>query len=206
MKPREGETLEPYLERLTDALVLSFVKQEFDAGRVTPPGIAPLLVRLDQERSEAANGATSGLAGSQHDELRVSLLCEKFWNAHAGARESENIAEPRCVVRSRDRGGSHFWNRWPTPRKKRNPTRRGARVAPCCWPMRAAWNRKRARRAATVAAGLAEIAPQIERLWPHPSATDFGRGIVHALLLETSPGIAGSAFRGGREIWRAFRW
>jgi hypothetical protein len=47
----------------------------------------------------------------------------------------------------------------------------------------------RARRA--VAAGLSEITPQIERLWPHTSATDFGRGIVHALLLETSPGIAG---------------
>jgi hypothetical protein len=29
------------------------------------------------------------------------------------------------------------------------------------------------------------------RLWPHPSATEFGRGIVQALLLESSPGIAG---------------
>ena len=47
----------------------------------------------------------------------------------------------------------------------------------------------KARRA--VAAGLAEIAPQMERLWPHSSAADFGRGIVQALLLETSPGIAG---------------
>ena len=43
----------------------------------------------------------------------------------------------------------------------------------------------------TVAAGLAEIAPQMERLWPHPSAADFGQGIVQALLWETSPGIAG---------------
>jgi hypothetical protein len=43
----------------------------------------------------------------------------------------------------------------------------------------------------SVAAGLAEIAPQIERWWPHPSVADFGRGIVQALLVETSPGIAG---------------
>ncbi len=43
----------------------------------------------------------------------------------------------------------------------------------------------------TVAAGLAEIAPQMERLWPHPSIADFGPGVVHALLQETSPGIAG---------------
>jgi len=47
----------------------------------------------------------------------------------------------------------------------------------------------KARRA--VAVGLSEIAPQLERLWPHPSAPDFGRGIVQALLAETSPGIAG---------------
>src|SRR5260370_18309382 len=43
----------------------------------------------------------------------------------------------------------------------------------------------------TVASGLAELAPQIERLWPHPSIADFGKGVVQALLLETSPGIAG---------------
>ena len=42
VKPREGETLEPYLERLTDELVLAFVKQEFDAGRTTPPGLAAI--------------------------------------------------------------------------------------------------------------------------------------------------------------------
>ena len=53
VKPREGETLEPYLERLADELVLAFVKQEFDAGRTTPPGLVPLLVRLDQERGQA---------------------------------------------------------------------------------------------------------------------------------------------------------
>ncbi len=32
-RPREGETLEPYLERLADALVLAFVKQEFECRR-----------------------------------------------------------------------------------------------------------------------------------------------------------------------------
>ena len=55
VKPREGETFEPYLGRLTDALMLAFVKQEFDAGRVTPPELIPLLIRLDQERNEAVH-------------------------------------------------------------------------------------------------------------------------------------------------------
>ena len=35
VKPREGETLEPYLGRLADALMLAFVRQEFEAGRTT---------------------------------------------------------------------------------------------------------------------------------------------------------------------------
>src|ERR1035437_9021381 len=33
VKPREDEAIEPYLERLADALVISFVKQEFETGR-----------------------------------------------------------------------------------------------------------------------------------------------------------------------------
>ncbi len=81
VKPREGETLEPYLQRLTDELVLAFVKQEFHAGRTTPPALVPLLVLLDQERGQADNTGTSRFGGSQHDELRVSILCEKFWNS-----------------------------------------------------------------------------------------------------------------------------
>ncbi len=62
VKPREGESLEPYLGRLADALVLAFVKQEFEAGRVSPPGLVPLLIRLDQERSETtvSEGARFG--------------------------------------------------------------------------------------------------------------------------------------------------
>src|SRR5665213_3455619 len=37
VRPREGEALGSYLERLTEELVLAFVKQEFRAGRTKPP-------------------------------------------------------------------------------------------------------------------------------------------------------------------------
>src|SRR5665213_3499065 len=81
VRPREGESVGPYLERLTDELVLSFVEQEFNAGRANLPGIGPLLVRLDKERGQADNTGTARFGGSQHDELRVAHLCEKFWNS-----------------------------------------------------------------------------------------------------------------------------
>jgi hypothetical protein len=190
VKPREGETLEPYLGRLADALVLAFVKQEFDAGRVAPPEIMPLLIRLDRERSEAAIGDNRRFGGAQHSEMRVAEFCDKFWNTLPARVKAK-------IVRSGD-----VWSvpaavvaRFLEPlaeaaeTKKSDAAGREGRAVLLAYARCLESEEGKARRA--VAAGLAEIAPQMERLWPHSSATEFGRGIVRALLLETSPGIAG---------------
>jgi hypothetical protein len=190
VKPREGETLEPYLDRLTDELVLAFVKQEFRAGRITPPGLVPLLVRLDQERGQTDNTGTNRFGGSQHDELRVSILCEKFWNS----LPARVIAK---TLRSRDAWcvPANVVARFLEPlavaaeKMKADAAAREGRVVLLAYAQCLESEESKARRA--VAAGLAEIAPQVDRLWPHPSATDFGKGIVQSLLLESSPGIAG---------------
>jgi hypothetical protein len=190
VKPREGETLKPYLDRLTDELVLAFVKQEFQAGRVTPPLLAPMLIQLDRERGQADSAGINRFGGSQHDELRVSILCEKFWNALPARVKGKTL-------RSRDA--------WCVPatvvarfleplaasaeKKKSDAAAREGRTVLLAYAKCLEAEEGKARRA--VAAGLAEIAPQMERLWPHSSAADFGRGIVQALLRETSPGIAG---------------
>ena len=190
VKPREGETLKPYLERLSDELVLAFVNQEFNVGRTTPPGLAPLLVRLDEERGQADNTGNSRLGGSQYDEVRVSALCEKFWNALPAQVKGK-------VLRSRDAWcvPSSVVARYLEPlalaaeKKKADAAAREGRAVLLAYARCLESEESKARR--TVAAGLAEIAPQTERLWPHPSAADFGRGIVQALLRENSPGIAG---------------
>src|SRR5579864_5526143 len=190
VKPREGETLEPYVERLTDELVLAFVRQEFNSGRTTPEGLVSLLVRLDQERGQADNTGTSRFGGSQHDELRVSVLCEKFWNAQPARVKAKTL-------RSRDAWcvPATVVARYLEPlaaaaeKKKADAAAREGRAVLLAYARCLESEESKARRA--VAAGLAEIAPQLERLWPHPSAPDFGRGVVQALLLEASPGIAG---------------
>ncbi len=190
IKPREGETLEPYLERLTDELVLAFVNQEFNAGRATPPALAPLLVRLDQERGQADNTGNSRLGGSQHDEMRVSVLCEKFWNALPARVKAKTLRSrdawcvPATVV-------ARYLEPLAiaTEKKKADAAAREGRAVLLAYARCLESEESKARRA--VAAGFAEIAPQTERLWPHSSAADFGRGIVQALLLENSPGIAG---------------
>lgn len=190
VQPREGETLDPYLARLTDELVMCFVKQEFDSGRTTPPRLAPLLVRLDQERGQTDNTGTTRFGGTQHDELRVSRLGEKFWNA----LPARVIAK---TLRSRDAWcvPSAVVARFLEPlaaaaeKKKSDAAARAGRAVMLAYGRCLESEESKARRA--VATGLSEIGPQLERLWPHPSAADFGRGVVEALLKETSPGIAG---------------
>jgi hypothetical protein len=191
VRPREGETLEPYLERLTDELVLAFVKQEFHADRITPPEVAPLLIRLDRERIAAGGHQTRRFGGgSQYDELRVSLLNEKFWNALPARMKGRTLRGPNawCVPAA-------VIGRFLEPlaasaeKKKSDAAARAGRSVLLAYAKCLESEEGKARR--PVAAGLSEIGPQIERLWPHASAADFGRGIVQALLAETSPGIAG---------------
>lgn len=190
VRPREGETLAPYLERLTDELVLAFLKQEFHAGRTTPPGLLPLLVRLDRERGQADNSGATRFGGSQHDELRVSVLCEKFWNAQPARVKGK-------ILRSHDAWcvPANVVGRFLEPlaaaaeKKKSDAAARAGRSVLLTYARCLESEESKARRA--VAAGIAEIAPQLERLWPHSSAADFGRGVVQALLNENSPGIAG---------------
>ncbi len=190
VKPREGETLEPYLNRLTDELVLAFLKQEFNSGRTTPQGLVPLLVRLDQERGQADNTGANRFGGSQHDELRVSLLCEKFWNAQPARVKGKTLRSrdawcvPAAVV-------ARFLEPLASAaeKKKSDAAAREGRAVLQAYARCLESEENKARRA--VATGLAEIAPQLERLWPHSSSIEFGRGIVKALLVESSPGIAG---------------
>ncbi|HEX4862347.1 MAG TPA: PilZ domain-containing protein [Rhizomicrobium sp.] len=190
VKPRESESLALYIERLTDELVLAHVTQEFNAGRTAAPELIPLLVRLDQERGRADANGNGPFGGSQHDEVRVSMLCERFWNA-LPARVTGKI------LRSGDA--------WCVPppvvtcflepltaaaeKKKSDAAGRAGRSVLLAYARCLESEENKARRA--VAVGLSDIAPQLERLWPHPSIADFGRGVVQALLVETSPGIAG---------------
>jgi hypothetical protein len=190
VKPREGETLEPYLGRLSDALILAFVKQEFEAGRTAPPELKPLLVRLDQVRNEALNTGAIRFGSAQHDETRVASLCERFWAMLPAREKAKTLRRPDswCVPAA-------VAAKYLEPLalaaegKKSEAAGREGRAVLLAYARCLESEEGKVRRA--VAAGLGELAPQIARLWPHPSISEFGRGIVQTLLVETSPGIAG---------------
>ena len=96
------------------------------------------------------------------------------------------------MVRARSGSGPIPGTSGGRRREQEGPTRQDAKDAPCFLAYARCLESEEGKARRAVAAGLAEIAPQMERLWPHSSATEFGRGIVRALLLlESSPGIAG---------------
>jgi hypothetical protein len=190
VKPREGETLEPYLGRLAEALLLAFVKQEFEAERTTALELTPLIVGLDQVRNEAINAGTIRFGNAQHDETRVAALCERFWSILPARVKAKTMRSghawcvPAAVV-------AKFLEplALAAANKKSEAAGREGRAVLLAYTRSLESESGKERR--TVASGLGELAPQIERLWPHPSIADFGKGVVQALLLETSPGIAG---------------
>src|SRR6202035_6022828 len=119
--------------------------------------------------------------GSQHDELRVSLLCEKFWNALPARVKAKTLRSrdawcvPAAVV-------ARFLEPLAAAaeKNKSDAAARAGRAILLAYARCLESEENKARRA--VAAGLSEIAPQMERLLPHASAADFGRGVVQALL------------------------
>ena len=190
VKPREGETLEPYLERLADSLMLAYITQEFEAARTTPLELSSLVIRLDKVRNEAVNGGAIRFGIAQHDETRVATLCEKFWNTLPARVKAKTLRSTQawCVPAPVVAEFLEPLAAAAEKGKSEAPGREGRAVL-LAYARSLESEESKERRA--VASGLAELAPQIERLWPHPSIPDFGKGVAQVLLLETSPGVAG---------------
>jgi hypothetical protein len=190
--PREGEAPEHYISRLVDALVLQFVTEEFCAGRAAAPGLRGMFARLGLELAAAArfSGAAAAdqdasLIGQWAGEAYAEKLCERFW-AELPVREKS------AVLRGPDA--------WCVPVAELRRYLEQLADAGSNAPGREAWfvllsyarclesEKGQARR--TVATGLIELHPLLERLWPRQWPEELTRGVVRALGREASPGIA----------------
>jgi hypothetical protein len=190
VKPREGETLEIYLERLSDALKLSYLKQEFDAGRVSPTEVLPLLSRFERVRNDAVNPVSGQSWNMPHDEQRMNTLCEKFWLSLPARSKTKALHGNFCWSIPSAVIAQHLEPLAKAAKnKKAEASGREGRAVLTAYARCLESEEGKIRR--SVAAGLTELASQIERLWPHSSIPEFGRAIVQALLLEASPGTAG---------------
>jgi PilZ domain-containing protein len=187
--PRDGEEPLPYLLRLSENIIIEFLGAEFAGGSLTPPSLKQAFHRFADVLVES--GGYSGPHASQHlsslavtwstDKQREQLI-DRFW-LELPAREKS------AVLRGPDV--------WSVPARALRQTlgqladagadapRREARNIVLNYARRLELPEASARRA--VAAGLNELVPVIESLWPNQVPEDLSRGAMKALEAEAGP-------------------
>jgi hypothetical protein len=187
--PREAERPQPYLLRLSESLILEFLSAEFSVGTLTPVAVRPTFNRLGDLL--VASGGYSGPHSSQHLTLLATTwatdthreqLIERFWlelpprEKSAVLRGSEVWCVP--VVALKQTLGQLAATGADAPRREaRNILLNFARRLENADAV--------ARR--SVAAGLNEMTPIIESLWPNQLPEDLSRGTMRALEKEPIP-------------------
>jgi len=215
--PREEETYEAYIARLGDALAFEFASEEFRAGRAKPTELRSLFAGLGRGLAGRAGwlashrdrgsgfrdggastpGEVSSFVAQWTDEEHAERLSERFWAGLTPQVVANVLGGPDawCVpVASLRRTLEQLLDAArldpndesdaPSGGSSREARKLLLNYARCLESEEGA-----ARRA--VAAGLAELHPLLERLWPNQVPEEPARCIVRALERETSPGIAG---------------
>jgi PilZ domain-containing protein len=187
--PREAEQPLAYLLRLSENIILEFLSAEFSGGSVAPPSVRPTIDRFGDVIVEA--GGYSGPHSSQHlSSLAVTwatdthreLLIDRFWLELAPREKSAVLRGPDvwCVPIAALRQ-----NLSQLASAGADAPRREARTIVLNYARRLELSEAAARR--SVAAGLNELVPIIESLWPNQLPEDLSRGAMKALVKETAP-------------------
>ena len=187
--PQEGEFPQAYLLRLSQSLILEFLASEFAAGSLTAVAIRPALQKFADVL--VAAGGYHGPHASQHfsslaatwasDAFREQLL-ERFWlelpqrEKSAVMRGQEIWCVPIAAIRQTLRQLVDAGVDAP---------RREARTILLNYARRIEHPDSSARR--IVAAGLGELTPVLESLWPNQLPEELSRGTMTALAKETVP-------------------
>ena len=190
--PREGEHPQPYLLRLSESLILEFLSAEFSAGTLRPASVRQTFNRLSDVL--VSSGGYTGPHSSQHLTLLAAAwandthreqIVDKFW-LELPPREKSAVlrgVDVWCVpvVALKRTLGQLAETGADAPRRE-------ARNILLNYSRRVENENASARRA--VAAGLNEMTPIIESLWPNQLPEDLSRGTMKALEKETIPETA----------------
>ena len=190
--PREGERPQPYLLRLSESLIFEFLGPEFSAGTLTPNGVRPMFHRLAEVLVTAggytgphASAHLSSLAATWAMDTHRENLIEKFWlelpprEKSAVLRGTDVWCVPIVVLKQ---------NLAQLAAMGADAPRREARSILLNYARRFDSTHAATRR--IVAAGLNELSPIIESLWPNQVPEDLSRGTLKALEKETTPETA----------------
>ena len=198
--PEEGEAPQFYVKRLAESLIFEYLLAEFAAGSLTPVLVRPTFERFGEVL--AAAGQFSGADGPGKQ-------------APSAPMKKSSLAATWAAESYREKLVTRFWLELP-PREKslvlRGPDlwsvpvlalrqtlgnladagadapRREARHIVLNYARRLEHEDPRARQA--VAAGLNELSPIIESLWPNQLPEDLSKVALTALQIEREPQTA----------------
>ena len=175
--PQEGEAPQVYLKRLSQCLVLELLTTEFSDGTLAPMAVRPLLHQLADEvvaageyRGPHSSQHFSSLASSWANDGQREQLIERFWlelaprEKSAVLRGADIWCVPIAVIRQTlsqliEAGA--------------DASRREARTILLNYARRLEHPDSAPRR--IVAAGLGELSPLLERLWPNQLPEELGQ-------------------------------
>ena len=183
--PQEGEAPQVYLKRLSQCLVLELLTTEFAEGTLAPVAVRPILNQLADEivaageyRGPHSSQHFSSLASSWANDGQREQLLERFWLELAPREKS-------AVLR-----GPHIWcvpiavvrqTLSQLVEADAEAPRREARTILLNYARRLDHADSGARR--IVAAGLSELSPLLERLWPNQLPEELAK-LTHTVLLK----------------------
>ena len=190
--PREGEHPQPYLLRLSESLILEFLAAEFSAGTLPAASVRQTFHRLSDVL--VTSGGYTGPHSSQHLTLLATTwasdthreqIVERFWLELPPREKAVALRGPEVwcvpVVALKHTLGQLADAGADAPRRE-------ARNILLNYSRRVENENVSARRA--IAAGLNEMTPIIESLWPNQLPEDLSRGTMKALEKETIPETA----------------
>jgi len=187
--PQEGETPQGYLLRLSQSLILEFMGAEFAAGTLLPIEARPTLNQFAEVMVNS--GGYQGPHSSQHlsslatawanDGYREQII-ERFWQELPPREKSAVLRGPEiwCVPMAAIR---HTLRQLVDTGA--DAPRREARTILLNYARRLEHEDANARR--IVAAGLGELTPLLESLWPNQLPEELSRGTMAVLAKETVP-------------------
>ena len=198
--PEEGELPQSYVKRLAESLIFEYLLAEFAAGSLTPVLVRPTFDRLGEVFVEAGKFPSAPGAGNQA--TSPSMMQSSLTATWAGESYREKLVtrfwlelpprEKSLVLRGPDL--------WSVPVLALRQTlgnladagadapRREARHIVLNYARRLEHEDSRARQ--VVAAGLNELWPIIESLWPNQLPEDLNKGALAALRIEREPQTA----------------
>ena len=187
--PQEGEAPQVFLKRLSQSLVLEVLSSEFASGALAPQAVRHTLNQLADEivaaggyRGPHSSQHFSSLASAWSNDGQREQILERFWLELAPREKSALLRGPDiwCVPIAVIRQTlQHLVNTGA------EAPRREARTILLNYARRLEHTDAAARR--MVAAGLSELTPLLESLWPNQLPEELSKLTLVALVKETAP-------------------